>query len=414
MALNATFVKQVPHKGSAAGEKYADGGGMYLLVKSTGKYWRMDYRFAGKRRTLAIGVYPDVSLEQARKTRDKAREQLAADADPSEAKREARHATAIAASNTFELVAREFHKSKKSAWSPVYSDKWIRLMEVNLFPAIGGKPLTSITAQMMLDVLKRIQSRGVVDTAHTVKRQAGQVFRYGIQTGRCDRNPCPDLTGALLPLNVKNRPAILDPIRVGEMLRAFDTYTGTPITKAALILSALVFQRPGNIRMMEWSWINFEDAMLTIPSASMKRTVAQKRNGRPHLVPLAPQAIAILKGIQPITGAGKYVFSIRSTEPMSSRTINKALTALGFDTKEEMTAHGFRAMARTLAMERIKGIDEGCIEAQLAHGKSGPLGSAYDRTEYMEQRKAMMRIWADYLDKLRAGAEVIQLPVKAA
>jgi integrase len=415
MALTDTFVKNVKHTGAPAGDKHADGGGMYLLVNASGKYWRINYRFADKRKTLALGVYPDVSLAKARQRRDRARELLADDIDPSEAKKDDKRIKATAAANTFELVAREFQAGKVAAWSPSYFEKWLRQLEKDVFPYVGKLPIANITTPMMLEVIRRIEKRGVHDTAHTVKQTSGQVFRYGIQTGRCERDPCLDLTGALKPVIVKNMAAILDPVKVGGMLRAIDGYTGQPTTQAALILSSLLFQRPSNIRLMEWSWVDFDNAMLTVPSMSMKRRVMEKINGKPHLIPLAPQAVAALRSVQPLTGSGKYVFSslLSGNRPMSENTVNTALRRMGY-TSDDMTAHGFRAIAKTLILERLPGIDQGCVEAQMGHTKSGPLGSAYDRAEYMEQRHAMMRVWADYLDKLRVGAEVIQFKAATA
>jgi integrase len=415
MALTDTFVKNVKHTGAPAGDKHADGGGMYLLVNASAKYWRINYRFADKRKTLALGVYPDVSLAKARQRRDRARELLADDIDPSEAKKDDKRIKATAAANTFELVAREFQAGKVAAWSPSYFEKWLRQLEKDVFPYVGKLPIANITTPMMLEVIRRIEKRGVHDTAHTVKQTSGQVFRYGIQTGRCERDPCLDLTGALKPVIVKNMAAILDPVKVGGMLRAIDGYTGQPTTQAALILSSLLFQRPSNIRLMEWSWVDFDNAMLTVPSMSMKRRVMEKINGKPHLIPLAPQAVAALRSVQPLTGSGKYVFSslLSGNRPMSENTVNTALRRMGY-TSDDMTAHGFRAIAKTLILERLPGIDQGCVEAQMGHTKSGPLGSAYDRAEYMEQRHAMMRVWADYLDKLRVGAEVIQFKAATA
>ena len=409
MALTDTFVRQVKHTGKASGDKHADGGGMYLLVKAGGRYWRMDYTHASKRKTLALGVYPEVSLAKARKRREEARELLAEGLDPSAAKRAEKLATRVAAVNTFEAVAREFHATQASGWSPRYATRWIERMEKDLFPYIGRLTLPAITAPVLLDALRKVEKRGANETAHTLRQTAGQVFRYGVQTGRCERSPVTDLHGALKPIVVKHMAAVLEPAKAGELLRAIDGYTGQPMTKAALALSALLFQRPGNIRQMEWAWIDFDKALLTIPSQDMKRRLAQKLNGRPHFVPLAPQAIAILKELQPLTGHGRYVFpSLRTGErAMSDNTINAALRRMGF-ASDEMSAHGFRAMARTLMIERIHGISADVIEAQLAHGKSGPLGAAYDRAEFMEQRRRMMNDWADYLDKLRMGAEVIQ------
>lgn len=410
MALADTFVRQVKHTGKPTGDAYADGGGMYLLVKAAGRYWRMDYRFNGKRKTLALGVYPAVSLAKARQRREKARELLAEGIDPSAAKKAEKAATAVAAANTFEAVAREFHATQASGWSPRYGARWIERMEKDLFPYLGKLTLPEITAPILLDALRRIEKRGANETAHTLRQTAGQVFRYGVQTGRCERSPVADLHGALKPIVVKHMAAVLEPVKAGELLRAIDGYTGQPMTKAALALSALLFQRPGNIRQMEWAWLDLDKAMLTIPSQDMKRRLQQKINGRPHFVPLAPQAVAILKELQPLTGHGRYVFpSLRTGErPMSDNTINAALRRMGF-ASDEMSAHGFRAMARTLMIERIHGISADVIEAQLAHGKSGPLGAAYDRAEFMEQRRRMMNEWAGYLDKLRQGADVIPL-----
>jgi len=410
MGLTNTFVKNVKHSIDGAVGKFRDGGGMYLLVNASGKYWRMDYRFANKRKTLSLGVYPSISLAKARQRREKAREQLADGIDPGVSKRDEKMAKAITAANTFEVVAREFHKSKSDSWSSSYAEKWLRGQEKDLFPYIGRLPLATITAPILLSTLRRVETRGAIESAHTLRQTAGQVFIYGVQTGRCERNPSADLRGALKPVIVKHMSAILDPFQVGELLRAIDGYSGQPITRAALGLSALLFQRPGNIRQMQWSWIDFENALLTIPSADMKRSKIQKINGRPHLVPLASQALQYLIELQPLTGHGKYVFpSLRSGErPMSDNTVNAALRRMGFS-QDEMSAHGFRATARTLMVERIPGISPDVIEAQLAHGKSGPLGMAYDRAEFLEQRRKMMVEWAIYLDKLRVGAEVIHL-----
>lgn len=410
MALTDTFVRQVKHTGNPTGDKHTDGAGMYLFVNAAGKYWRMNYRFVGKQRTLALGVYPEVSLAKARQKRDKARELVAEGIDPSAAKRAAKTAESVAAANTFEALAREFHALQADGWSPKYAARWIERMEKDLFPYIGRLPLSAINAPTLLGALHRVEKRGANETAHSLRQSAGQVFRYGVQTGRCERNPVGDLHGALKPVVVKHMAAVLEPAKAGELLRAIHDYSGQPMTRVALQLSALLFQRPGNIRQMEWAWIDLDTAMLTIPSQDMKRRIHQKINGRPHFVPLAPQAVALLRELQPLTGHGRYVFpSLRTGErPMSDNTVNAALRRMGF-ASDEMTAHGFRAMARTLMIERLHGIHADVIEAQLAHGKSGPLGAAYDRAEYMEQRRKMMAEWGDYLDKLRTGAEVIQL-----
>ena len=406
--LSDTFARQVKHKGSTAGEKYSDGDGLYLHVKAGGKYWRMAYRFAGKQKTLALGIYPDVSLAQARKLTARAREDLAADIDPGMTRRITKAALKHATSNTLEAVALEFLDKQQELWSTTHASKWMGGLKLHVFPSLGRLPLPNITAPMVMDVLRRVEKAGTHDTAHRLRQTVGQVFRYGIQTGRCERDPVADLRGALKPVITKHYAAILEPRQAGGLMRAIDTYEGTIHTRVALALSALLFQRPGNIRHLQWGWIDLERAMLTIPAQDMKRTKAGKINGRPHLVPLAHQAIELLKQIQPITGNGLYVFpSVRSaSRPMSENTINAAFRRMGY-TREDMTAHGFRAMARTLLAEQLPDISPEVVEAQLAHQKSGPLGMAYDRAEYMVQRVHLMQTWADYLDRLRAGAEII-------
>jgi integrase len=414
--LTDTQIRNFKHSGSPAGDKHFDGGGLYVLVTAAGKYWRMAYRFAGKQKKLSLGVYPAVSLAQARKARDKARELLAQDppVDPGAVKREAKAARAVAAANTFEAVAREFHANMVEGWSAVHARRWVRDMEKNLFPYIGKTPLAQITASALRDALLRVQNRGAIETAHNLRQSAGQVFRYGIQTGRCERDWAADLRDGLKPVIVKHMAAIFEPSRVGALMRDIWAYSGQPTTKAALQLSALLFQRPVNIRMMEWPWIDFDKAMLTIPAASMKRRVHGKLNGRPHFVPLASQAVAILKDLQPLTGGGQYVFpGLIPGRPISGNTVNTALLRMGY-TRDEIVPHGFRSMARTIMVEHMAGIEPGAIEAQLAHGKSGPLGDAYDRAEYLAQRRTMMQRWADYLDMLREGEGVTALPVKAA
>ena len=409
MPLTAIFTKNAKHSGAPAGDKHTDGGGMYLLVNKAGKYWRMNYRFADKRKTLALGVYPAVSLEEARQAREKARKRLAQGVDPNAAKKEDRQTTATAAANTFEAVAREFHALKAGGWSEGHAVKWLRMNELYLFPHIGPLPLSTIKAPTLLAALRKVEKKGILSTAQDLQAMAGQVFRYGVQTGRCESNPGVDLKGALRSHIAKHFAAILDPVEAGAMLRAIDAYTGQPETVAALKLSALFFQRPGNIRAMEWSWVNMDGKMLSIPANSMKSSKYEKANGKPHTVPLARQALEVLQSIKPLTGHGRYVFPGARTgeRPMSDGTINAALRRLDYGNNEHV-AHGFRAMARTMLAERLSGIPQDMVEAQLGHGKKGPLGSAYDRAEYLPQRQQMMQTWADYLDKLRMGGEVIQ------
>ena len=411
MSLNDTFIKNsTKYSGRPSGDKHSDGGRLYLHVTAAGKYWRMNYRLYGKQKTLSLGVYPSISLAQARRGRDEAKKLIAQSIDPSMAKQEAKQAEKLAAANTYETVAREFHKLKAESWSASHAAKWLRMNEMYMFPEMGSMPIASIRAKTVLDALRKVEAKGILSTAQDLQQMAGQVFRYAVQTDRIEQNPVPDLKGALKPHIPKSFAAVLDPASVSSLLRAIDAYDGQPTTRAALKLSALFFQRPGNIRAMEWAWVDLDNAMLTIPPANMKRTLHQKVNGRPHLVPLADQAVEILKELHLLTGHGRYVFpgARSSKRPMSEGTINAALRRMDFGTDDHV-AHGFRAMARTMLAERMKGIDKDMVEAQLGHGKSGPLGGAYDRAEYMEQRLAMMQTWADYLDKLRMGADVVQL-----
>lgn len=411
MPLNDTFIKNsTRHSGKAAGDKHSDGGGLYLHVTATGKYWRMAYRMHGKQKTLALGIYPAVTLKQAREGRAKAKEQLAQGLDPSTAKQEAKHAKKLAAANTYETVAREFHKNKAEGWSKSHASKWLRMNEIYIFPTLGNKAIADIRAKDVLGALRKVEAKGILSTAEDLQQMAGQVFRFAVQTGRIEQNPVPDLKGALKPHTPKHFAAVVDPVAAGSLLRAIDNYAGSPVTRAALKLSALFFQRPGNIRAMKWEWVNFEKAMLTIPAQDMKRTLVNKVNGRPHLTPLARQAVAILKELHPLTMRSEYVFpgARSATRPMSENTVNAALKRMDFSSDDHV-GHGFRAMARTMMAEQMTDIDPELVEAQLGHGKGGPLGSAYDRAEYMAQRKVMMQKWADYLDRLRLGAEVIPL-----
>lgn len=381
--------------------RLTDSGGLYLESSPSGsKRWFWKYYHSGKEKRLALGAYPAVSLKQARSDREVARRLLQTGSDPAKRRQIDRLEAKLLEKNTFAEVARELHGTKASGWSEQYAQRWLERMEKDLFPWIGPVPLPEITAPMLLNTLRRIEKRGARETAHTLRQTAGQVFRYGIATGRCERNPAPDLHGALQPLNIKHMAAILEPTKAGELVRSMHEYSGQPVTRTALLLSALLFQRPGNIRCMEWAEVDFDDCLWTIPAAKMKRTVYGKVNGRPHLVPLAPQAIELLRDLQPISGHSRFVFPslISSQRPMSENTLRVALRRMGYS-NDDMTPHGFRAMARTIMVEKLNMHPE-TIEAQLAHGKSGPLGAAYDRAEFIDQRRAMMTEWANYLDQL--------------
>ncbi|MDE2565327.1 MAG: integrase arm-type DNA-binding domain-containing protein [Burkholderiales bacterium] len=399
--------------------RLTDAGGLYLEVSPAGsKRWFWKFYPAGKESRLALGKYPDVSLKAARIARDDARKTKGAGINPVQQRKAEKIASAVNSATTFEAVAREFHAVKAASWSPNHAAQWLRCLSNDVFPWVGTLPLASVSAPVLLETLRKVQARGATRLAHDLREFAGQVFRYGIATGRCTGNPAADLRGALTPYVEKHMAAVLEPAAAGALLRSIDAYAGHPVTRAALVLSALLFQRPGNIRAMEWAHVDLEGGLWTIPAHAMKRTVAEKLNGRPHLVPLAPQAVTILKGLQPLTRAqpgNRYVFPslLTGERCMSENTIRSALRRMGYD-NEAMTPHGFRAMARTLMVERLPGIQPDVIEAQLAHGKSGPLGMAYDRAEFLEQRRLMMAAWADYLDRLRDGAEVMSIERKRA
>ncbi len=390
--------------------RYPDSGNLYLEVPATGsKRWFWKYTFERKEKRLAIGSYPGVKLKEAREVRDDNRKLLRQGIDPAQRRRLDKLSNKVESDATFEAVAREYHRTKAPSLSPRYSERWLNIMEKDAFPWLGSLPLSSITAPMLLHVLRRVESRGAHETAHTLRQWSGQVFRHGIATGRCERNPAPDLNGALVPIAAKHMAAVLEPAKAGELMRAIAAYAGQPSTRAALELSALLFQRPGNIRQMRWVDLDLDGGAWKIPAADMKQTKRAKLNGRPHVVPLATQAVAILRDLKPLTGHGQYVFPslLTGERPMSDNTIRTALRRMGYD-NETMTAHGFRAMARTIMVEQL-GVQADVIEAQLAHGKSGPLGAAYDRAEFIVQRRQMMTTWADYLDKLRKGADVVPL-----
>ena len=391
--------------------RLTDAGGLYLEVSPNGsKRWFWKVYKDGKETRLALGSYPAVNLKAARTARDAAKLQKSHGTDPVEARKLSKLAKAATGATAYEAVAREFHGVKAPGWSPGHAAKWLRMNELYLFPYIGGLPMAKIKAPFLLAALRKAEAKGILSTAQDLQQMAGQVFRYGIQTGYCEANPASDLKGALTPHVAQHFAAVLDPVEAGGLLRAIDGYSGQPTTRAALQLSALFFQRPGNIRAMEWAWLDLDGALLTIPPSDMKRTKQEKANGKPHLVPLATQAVRILKAIQQLTGNRRYVFpgARDQAKPMSDGTINAALRRLDFS-NDDHVAHGFRAMARTMMAERIPGIAADMVEAQLGHGKTGPLGSAYDRADYMVQRRQMMQTWADYLDTLRAGAEVIEL-----
>lgn len=405
MALTDTFVKQVKHSGKPAGDKYTDGAGMHLLVKASGKYWRMDYQHTGKRKTLALGVYPAVSLAKARAGRDKARELSAEGIDPMTAKRDAKAARLTAGENTFKVIALEWHAIKKTGWSESHTETTMERMEKNLFPWLGARPLSDIEAPEILVTLRRIEARGAIDTTHRVKSILSNVFRYAIATNRASRNPAADV-GVALKTTVKgHHPAITEQKRLAQMMRDIYAYSGSNITRAALQIHALTFQRPNEIRDMTWAEIDVDTGAWTIPPARMKNVLERKVNGNAHLVPLSKQAIAVLRDLHPLTGHGNKVFPSERGQGrcISENTARQALRSMGY---LDHVPHGFRATARTLLREVLRW-DKDVIERALSHGSDEELGGAYDRTQFLVDRAKMMQKWADYLDKLRTGVDLI-------
>ena len=375
--------------------------GLYLEVSGTGgTWWRLKYRFAGKEKRLSLGVYPDVSLKDARDRRQDARKLLAEGIDPSENRKAQKSASADRAANSFEVVAREWIAKYSATWVENHTARIIRLFEINIFPWIGGKPVADLPAPDVLAVVRRIEGRGALDTAHRAVGYCGQVFRYAIATGRATRNPSGDLRGALPPVKGGHFAASTEPKEVAAILRAMDGYDGSLIVRCALRLAPLVFVRPGELRRAEWADIDLD-------GAEWRYTVS--KTNTPHIVPLSKQAIKILHELHPFTGRGCFVFpSARSNaRPMSDNAILAAMRRMGID-KEEMSGHGFRAVARTI-LDEVLHVRPEFIEHQLAHAVRDPNGRAYNRTAHLPERKKMMQKWADYLDRLKAGAEVIPI-----
>lgn len=389
-----------------------DGGGLYLEVATSGgKLWRFKYRFNGKEKRQALGTYPDTSLAKARERRDEARRLLADGVDPGENRKVQAAAKVVLAENSFEVVGREWFAKMKPEWADSHADKIMARLERDIFPWLGKRPIAEVAAVEVLTTLRRISDRGAKDTAKRAQQDCGGVFRYAIQTGRASYNPIPDLRGALPAAIGGNFAAITDPIKVGELLRAIDGFNGTFVVKCALRLSPYLFVRPGELRQAKWADFDLDKAEWKFLVSKIKKIEEPKL----HLVPLAYQAVAILRELQALTGHSEFVFPGARTNgrAMSEAAVNAALRRMGYDTKTEITGHGFRAMARTILHEGLS-IPPEVIEHQLAHKVPDALGAAYNRTKFLPARKAMMQQWADYLDKLKAGADVIPLHGNAA
>ena len=395
--------------------RFSDSGGLYLQVSPNGsKRWFLKYRTGGKEKQLALGSYPDVGLTAARKARDAAKLQKAAGLDPVQARKVEKLKATNPAGDTFQAVALEWHAKQAPQWSEGHAERALRQLERDLFPWIGPRRLSEIEPVELLATLRKIEERGAIETADRGLMLCRQVWRYGVATGRVSRDITADLKGALTPYRGRHFAAITEPVKLGELLRAIQAYRGGPIVRAALQLAPLLFQRPGELRAAAWAEIDLDAALWTIPPARMKREKDGKENGAPHLVPLPRQAVEILRELHQLTGRSALVFpGERNHErPISENSVRTALISMGY-TPDLQTWHGFRATARTMLAERLD-FDPLVIEAQLAHAVKDANGRAYNRTQYLKHRAAMMQAWADYLDKLRQGAEVIQLPQRTA
>lgn len=404
MALTDVAVRTA--KPSDKVRKLADEKGMYLLIQLSGaKLWRMDYRFDTKRKTLALGTYPETSLAQAREKRDEARKLLAQEIDPSAQRKQDKAERRDAQANTFEAIARDWMKVRGKEWSETYASKTKACLERHAFPVIGSKPIKSITAPELLTMLRAIEKRGTVDMAHRIQQHCGAVFRYAISTGIADTDPTPSLHGALSTVKTTHYAALTDPKDFADLLRAINEYRGEVTTKIAMLMLAYTFQRTKEIRFAEWSQFDFDAALWRIPKEVMKMREA-------HIVPLSKQVIGYLKELHILTGSGRLLFPSMTNRdrPISENTVTYALARMGF--KGQMTGHGFRSVASTLLNEQ--GYRHDVIERQLAHAEQNQVRAAYNRAEYLPERKKMMQEWADYLNKLKSGANVIVFRESAA
>jgi integrase len=393
MALTTTVIRAT--KPSIKPFKMADGNGLYLLVRPTGgKLWRMDYRFHGKRKTLSFGAYPEINLKEARAQCLEARKLLRANTDPGALKKARKAALRTRQTNSFTRVAREWFQRWKTDKADSHARRVFARLEKDVLPWIGQTPVAEITAPLTLSVLRRVEARGAIDTAYRIRSCISQIMRYAVATGHAERDPCPDLRGALAHRHGrKHFAALTDPRQVGELLRRVEVYDGPTPLAAALKLAPLLFARPGELRFMKWTEIDLDRGEWRYFVSKVKTE---------HLVPLAKQAVAILRSLRPQTGHGIHVFPAtrHDDRPIGNNAINRALRTLGYDTRTEITGHGFRAMARTLLAEELAQAPE-WIEHQLSHRVPDALGTAYNRTRFLKERRKMMQAWADYLERIK-------------
>lgn len=398
MALTDTAIRNA--KPTDKPFKLYDEKGLYLQITPMGgKWWRFKYRLNDKEKLLSLGTYPEIKLAGARAKRDEARELIANEIDPSDTRKAKKQTKSGKLANSFEVIAREWIATKMKTKSEAYQKNVLRRFELYLFPWMGKRPIAEISAPELLSIVKRIEQQNKVETAYRTLQATGQVFRYAVQTGKTLRDITTDLRGALTPSVTKHMASFTEPHQVAELMRAIDGFTGTLTVQIAMRLAPFVFVRPSELRKARWSDIDLE-------IGEWRYLVTKTKTE--HIVPLSTQAIDLLKTIKPLSGSGEYVFQCghNPDKAMSEAAINAALRRMGYDTKTEITGHGFRAMARTILHERLN-IDPHIIEHQLAHKVPDALGAAYNRTKFLEQRKLMMQQWADYLDELKAGAKVL-------
>jgi integrase len=389
--------------------RLACSGGLYLEISPAGsKRWFYKYRKDGKEGRMALGSYPDVGPKKARDAMTAAKLMKSGGRDPVQARKVETLKATRTDGDTFKAIALEWYGKQAPQWSESHAGRMLRQLERDLFPWIGARPIAEIHPMELLAALQKIEERGALETADRALMLARQVWDYWLPTTDTkQRNITEGLKGRLTPYRGKNFAAILDPVRMGGLMRAMKGYRGGPVVRTALQLTPLLYQRPGNLRMMEWAELDLDAALWTIPSMKMKRTKLAKEQGKAHTVPLPTQAVALLRSIHPLTGHGRYVFpgERNHDRPLSDNSVRSALYSLGFG--KEQTWHGFRASARTMLVDELN-IDWQVIEANLAHAKKDANGTSYDRTKYIAQRFEMIQQWADYLDKLAIGGDVIQ------
>lgn len=395
--------------------RLTDAEGLYLEVSPAGsKRWFWKTYQDGKEGRVALGSYPAVNLPAARKARNAAKAHKAEGRDPVQVRKIEKLKATRSDDDTFKAIALEWYAKQAPQWSEAHATRMLRQLERDLFPWIGERPMAEVHSMELLAALQKVEERGAFETADRALGLARQVWDYWLPTADIQqRNITEGLHARLTPYRGKSFPAITDPVRLGDLLRAIVAYRGGPVVRTALQLAPLLYQRPGNLRMMKWAELDLDAALWTIPSMKMKRKKAEKEQGEAHVVPLPTQAVALLRELQPLTGRGQYVFPGERdhTRTLSDNSVRTALYSMGFG--KEQSWHGFRATARTMLVDQLDR-DPLAIEANLAHAVKDANGRSYNRTTYLKHRFAMAQQWADYLDKLRAGAEVIPLPQRAA